>query len=154
MQIYTQTSEKYKACFNISYSECRVYSRLASNYTQTSESLCKRVNENLFSFPTSAAKLREFRNIKLALIFLTASARYIRGLPQIYTQTSESLCKRVNENLFSFPTSAAKLREFKNIKLALIFPPSVRICNADVLSISIYNALTSINPIELAQAGT
>ena len=81
MQIYTQTSEKYKACFNISYSECRVYSRLASNYTQTSESLCKRVNENLFSFPTSAAKLREFKNIKLALIFLTASAGYIRGLP-------------------------------------------------------------------------
>jgi len=32
--------------------------------------------------------------------------------------------------------------------------PSVRICNADVLSISICNALTSINSIELAQAGT
>ena len=31
---------------------------------------------------------------------------------------------------------------------------SVSICYADVLSISIYNALTSINPIELAQVGT
>ena len=32
----------------------------------------------------------------------------------------------------------------------IMISPSIRICNADVLSISIYNALTSIKPDELA----
>jgi hypothetical protein len=50
--------------------------------------------------------------ISSLLDYFTASATYLRGLPQS-TETSKSLRKRVNKNLFLFPMSAAKLRELK-----------------------------------------
>ncbi len=37
LQIYSQTSEKFEACFNIFQSECRNIRALAQIYSQTSE---------------------------------------------------------------------------------------------------------------------
>ena len=55
-----------------------------------SESLCKRVSENLFSIATSVAKVQA-HEVRLKV-------------------KSESLCKRVSENLFSIATSVAKVQ--------------------------------------------
>ena len=66
----TQTSEKRKTCFGVFYSECRIYSRFTAN------------------------EHKRARNAKLVLAFFTASAAYIRGLPQMNTNERET------QNLF------------------------------------------------------
>ena len=58
------------------------------------------------------------------------------------------MCPKISLDKREYPNGGGSSNEDTSKKFQT--PPSVRICNADVLSISICNAITSINPIEFA----
>ena len=91
-----KTSEKYEACFSIFYCECMQYSRFTADTRTNEREIRSLLQYFLLRVHAVFAVYRNYtnqraRNMKLASVFLTASAGCIRGLPQIHEPTSEKL---------------------------------------------------------------
>ena len=76
----TQTSEKYKACFNIFHSECCTYSCFSTNITQTSESCASEWVKIYFYTQRAQLNFAEGINVKFTSIFFSVGAVNLRGL--------------------------------------------------------------------------